>query len=316
MYDMLNNNLLFYDEYIKIFYIFHIIITTIISLISARYMQKRFFDSKKRAFIFMFLFNISLPVIGYFFSYWISYYLKNVKYEDVLDNVHVIDLDEFENYFINVERAFGESSMYELMQNDYASTSLKIKALVSMSDNISQKNINIIKYTLSSNNDEVRLFSFAIIDKIERGINGKIHQNLEKFKQESDEKRKALIAKELAALYWEMIYYELSESSLKDYYLSEVLKYIKFAALSYPYDLKLNLMLGRVYMLQKNYDRAATEFSYICEMNLEENQFVGPYLAEINFNAGNYRTAKSIISELNSLQLNSTLYPIFEQWRA
>ncbi|MDD2567922.1 MAG: hypothetical protein PHS10_08040, partial [Thiovulaceae bacterium] len=155
--------------------------------------------------------------------------MKNVRYKETLSDVHFVNLDEFSTHFIDVERAFGEGSMYELLQNDYVSTSLKIKAIVSMSDNLSQKNISIIKHTLSSNNDEVRLFSFAVIDKIERGINQKIHKNLGKFKTHVNPKKKAAIAKELASLYWEMIYYELSEDSLRDYLLEEVVKYILIA---------------------------------------------------------------------------------------
>lgn len=313
---MLNETLLETQSYVKIFYAVHILISIVISVISAKYLHKRFPSSKKRNFIFMFLFNLALPLIGYLFSIWIAYYLKHVTYEDELENTHMINLEEFEDSFINVERAFGEGSMLELMQNDYAPTSLKIKALVSMSDNISQKNISIIKHTLSSNNDEVRLFSFAIIDRIERGINSKIYKNLEKFKKEQDHIKRANIAKELAMLYWEMIYYELSEDSLQGYILNEVVKYIEIASEIDKYELKLHVILGRVYMLRKEYERAATEFSFIYEMNPYEHVYVMPFLAEINFENGSYAVVKSIISESKGLKLNSTLHSIVEQWKS
>ncbi|MBU1659405.1 hypothetical protein KKG72_10190 [bacterium] len=303
------------EEYVKIFYIFHIFISVVISLISSQYLDKRFPKSKKSNFIFMLFFNISLPVIGYLFSFWIAYYLKTVKYEEVLENIHMINLEEFESSFVKIERAFGEGSMLELMRNDYAPTSLKIKALVSMSDNISQKNIAIIKDTLSSNNDEVRLFSFAIIDKIERGINSKIYKNLEKFTVEKNSIEKAKLAKELALLYWEMIYYELSEDSLKEYLLDEVIKYIEIANQADKYELKLHVVLGRVYMMRKEYERAATEFSFLYEMNKYEYAYIMPFLAEINFNIGSYTVVKSIITESRGLKLNSTLHSIVEQWK-
>lgn len=303
---------------IEIGYLFllHIIGCAVISYVALQFLRERFPASKQSAFLFVFLFNLAIPILGYFFSLWIAYYLKNVRYKETLSDVHFVNLDEFSTHFIDVERAFGEGSMYELLQNDYVSTSLKIKAIVSMSDNLSQKNISIIKHTLSSNNDEVRLFSFAVIDKIERGINQKIHKNLGKFKTHVNPKKKAAIAKELASLYWEMIYYELSEDSLRDYLLEEVVKYVLIAKKEFPYDLKLNVMLGRVYMLLQEYEKAATEFTYIMEMNLDENAFVGPYLAEINFNAGNYKTVQSIMSHISGLHLNSTLHPIVQQWRA
>lgn len=311
------NNLLINDENI-LFYLIavHISVSIIIAMFSSIYLQERFSNSKSRNFFFMFLLNFSLPVIGYMSSIWILYYLKKITYTEDIKEIHFLDLELFEYDFIDVHREFGDSSLQEMILNKEVPTEKKIKALVSLAENISQSNIQIIKNTLSNSDDEVRLYGFAIIDKIERGINDKIYKLLEAFKLSQDQKKKASFARDLAYLYWEMIYYNLSDDSLKDYILKEVTHYIDIAKKTYHNDPKLCILLGRVYMLQKDYSNAASQFTLANELSPEEVAYVMPYLAEINFMTGHYNVVKLIMKEAQGLNLNSTLYPIVEQWRA
>ena len=262
----------------------------------------------------MLLFNLALPVFGYIFTVWLVYYLRVVKYDEVLQDASILNLEEFDSSFVKVQRVFGEGSMLELMTNEYAPSSLKLKALVSMSDDISQKNIEIIKKSLSSSDDEIRLLSFAIIDKIERGINGKIYIYLERYENEKDEYKRADYAKELAALYWEMVYYELSDDVLKEYLLEKVKFYLHIALKLYFDDVHLHISLGRVYMLEEKYELAATEFTFAIENDNENFSYIIPYLAEIQFNLGNYRIVQSLMQRAEGLDTNTTLYPIVKQW--
>jgi len=73
---------------------------------------------------------------------------------------------DFENEFPEVTRLFGEASMERLLNEDISSlSSMKMKALVSLADNASRTDVTLIKNSLSDRNDEVRLYSFAVIDK-------------------------------------------------------------------------------------------------------------------------------------------------------
>lgn len=311
------NNILSLDA-LYLFYILgiHFLISFIIAFFGLTYLQKRFPNSKKKNFSFMFLFNISLPIIGYISSIWILYYLKNVVYIEALKEINFLDLELFEYDFINVQREFGEGSIQEMILNKYIPTEKKIKALVSLADNISQNNIQIIKNTLFSSDDEVRLYGFAIIDQIEREINDKIYKTLDAFRVTKNEEKKAYFARELAYLYWEMIYYELSDDSIKDYILKEVIHYIAIAKKIYMDDPKLCVLLGRTFMLKKDYTDAASQFTLANELSTEKLAFIMPYLAEINFNTGHYNVVKSIIRESRDMNLSSKLYPIVEQWKA
>ena len=185
-------------------------------------------------FLFIFLFNLAMPIIGYFLSAWIAWYLNNIKYDKKVSNTNILNLDEFGISFLKVERIFGEGSMGDLMTSEYAPKSKKLKALSSLANNPSPANLRIIRQTLSSTDDEIRMFGYAIINKAEKLLNIKINYHLERFNEEknkenSDLKILAHAAKELAPLYWELVYTELSHESLKDNFKKDVVKYIEIA---------------------------------------------------------------------------------------
>lgn len=404
---MANSFLYSFEPYIFLLLLIHIVISFILSVVLSEYTQKRFMlntkevekkdahrleeiedkswfykllfkvslhkNNRKTTIIFIFLFNISIPVVGYFFSLWIAWYLKNVSYEKKVSNTNILNLDEFGFSFLKVERIFGESSMADLMKSEHAPRPKKLKALSALANNPSPANLKIIRQTLSSTDDEIRMFGYAIINKAEKAINIKINHYLEIFHSEDeqhDTEAKAFAANELAFLYWEMIYTELSHESLKENFLQDVIKYINLAKSFYipefsnvekkieeyqsdikkaaasaktskeiPYEqaeeylkenlkiekerlekysgicTKLYILMGRVHMNKKEYEKAKFEFTLAQQLHHEQLSFIVPYLAEIYFLTGNYAVVHSILNETKNLELNSTLYPIIRQWK-
>jgi len=364
------------ESYLWLLYILHIIISLLLAITLTKYTAKRYvkdgeeIDAKDMArlegiadksivfkllfgvslhknnritsTLFVFLFNIAMPVIGYALSLWIAWYLKNVTYEKKVTNTNILNLDEFGMSFLKVERIFGEGSMSTLLQDKYAPKSKKLKALSALAGSASPVNLRIIKQTLSSTDDEIRMFGYAIINKTEKTINGKINKFLTIFNEENEKKisdvaRRAHAAKELAFLYWEMVYTELSHESLRENFLQEVVKYLNIAKEFYINMMKkdcknlqerqnclgehneictkLYVLSGRVHMYQKKYDRAVTDFIVAQELNELNASHILPYLAEIYYLIGNYKIVNSLINKASVLGINATLYPVVEQWK-
>lgn len=399
------------EKYVIVFYIFHILFSIIIALLTARYIKERFVkksraidikDSRRleevsieslmfrlwfkvslhknnptTIFLFVVVFNLALPIIGYFFTVWIAWYLKHVSYEKKVADTGMLNLEEFGSSFLKVERIFGEGSMADLMVNDYAPKSKKLKALSSLANHSTPANLQIIRQTLSSTDDEIRMFGYAIINKAEKALNSKINYYLEIIAEEekldNDQEVIAAAAKELAPLYWEMIYTELSHESLKNSFMESVIYYLEIAKkyyiseihtiadrlTKYQYEVeearmsektvaknekilssktskileqkvedelvnqrknidictKLYILMGRVRMKQKRYDDAQTEFTIAQQIQTDRLEFILPYLAEIQFLVGNYKVVKSLMEHTEGLELNSTLFPIVEQWK-
>ncbi len=360
----------FYETHLLAIYLVHILFGLIVSLLSARSLGQRF-DAKnaktlaedetrakqvedKNAFtrflfkaslhknnrftnfLFIFLFNLPIPFIGYILTFWVVYYMNHVKYEKQEVSSSFLNLDEFETSFLKVERIFGEGSLTELINSSYAQKSKKLKALSSLAANISPTNLKIIRQTLTSSDDEIRMFGYAVINKAEKALNSKINKQLTLIKEESskthnqDKKKIAFAQKELAFLYWEMVYTELSHESLKESFLHESLKYLDASksffedhiaqieenSQDYATTSSLYLLSGRIHMLSKNYDTALEEFTLAQELLPNNNTFILPYLAEVYFITGKYTIVKTLLNGAKDLDLNATLHPIIEQWRA
>ena len=309
---------------------------------------------------FMFLFNLSIPFLGYFFTVWVTWYLVNVKYKKKQVTTSFLNLDEFSMSFLKVQRSFGEGSMNDLMLSEYAPKSKKLKALSFLAANISPASLKIIRQTLSSTDDEVRMFGYAIINKAEKSLNQKINFHLDILHREAakgmnqDAEVVGNSNKELAFLYWEMIYTELSNESLKMGFLYAVMQYIETAKeyylpkierlalehealrknyiqaqdgtdvlalkeeelqATYKICSNLYMLMGRVYMKTKNYKEAKKEFTIAQELVEGEDTFIIPYLAEVYYDTGRYSIAKSVLESAKGLELNATLYPIVDQWK-
>ncbi|MBL0707606.1 MAG: hypothetical protein JJW00_00985, partial [Sulfurimonas sp.] len=301
------------------------------------------------SFLFIFLLNLSMPIVGYIATVWLVWYLVNVKYSKKVIQANVLNLEEFQTSFLKIQRIFGEGSLSELMENPFASKEKKLKALSSLATDISPVNLKIVKQTLTSTDDEIRMFGYAIINKAEKNLNDKINRNIEILNTQnrsSKNKDKELIAqtsKGLAYLYWELIYTELAHESLKNNFLERSLYYINSAKeyyldrvvffnsnlgkLSHKENKKklnelnkicadLYLLLGRISMYKEDYVKAKTEFTVAQELNPYSDNFVLPYLAEVYFLTGNYAITKTLLSRTKDLEMNSTLYPIIQQWKA
>ncbi len=387
------NPFIFYENHLHIILLIHLLLSILFSLFISFYALKRFKKSTKKIdlqdkkrvksiedkswifktlykaslhknnqiaiFLFSFLFNISLPFLGYFFTLWIFWYMVNVKYEEKIIDTNILDLDEFQESFLEVERLFGEGSMINIMNNDYIPKSKKLKALSSLAAANSPISLNVVKQTLSSRDDEIRMFGYAIINKAETAINSSINKNLAIISKEitkddaKDEERIAHSAKELAYLYWEMVYAELAHDSLKVNFLNSVIAYLEIAKEYYipqldviiknikkcesedkelthlqqlrkerkkleeTYTICASLfsLMGRVYMHRGEYEKAKAELTVAKELLSERSTFLVPYLAELYFITKKYHIVHSLLEQAQGLEYNAKLYPVVSQWR-
>jgi len=391
---MISSPFHYYENHVHILLLLHLLISLVVSLAISFYALKRFKKSTKEIdaldahrlksiedkswffkflyraslhknnqvaiFLFSFLFNISVPFLGSFFALWIFWYMVNVKYEEKIIDTNILDLDEFQESFLEVERLFGEGSLLNIMNNEYIPRSKKLKALSTLANSHSPVNLKVVKQTLSSKDDEIRMFGYAIINKAETAINSKINKNLAVISQEvaqgdaKNEERIAYAAKELAYLYWEMVYAELAHESLKVNFLNSVITYLEIAKdyylphldaiiekiqqyehqdkeltqlkefrkerekLEETYTICASLfsLMGRVYMHRGEYEAAKAELTVAKELLSERSTFLLPYLAELYFITKSYHIVQTLITKAKGLKYNAKLYPVVLQWRS
>ncbi len=296
-----------------LFYLLHGLISSVLAFFTTILLSRRYKDSKKMIFLLTLFFNITVPLLGYLFTLWMVYYLLRVKYAKVLKHTKTLNMQELDHEFPNVKRLFGEGSMMELMSNSEAPRALRMRALSVVSQDMSRKNIALIKHSLADKDDEIRLYSFSLIDNLEQDINTKIHQASLRFTQTQDSDEKSSAAKELAHLYWDMVYFDLSDEVLKSYLVNESLRYATFVFDNNMGDTSMNVLLGKLYLEKKEYETATTQFILAIESGVN-HEYIVPYLTELYFERGNFRSVGSMLNTVKSLKMNTTMYPIIAQW--
>ena len=288
-------------------------------------------NNVKSSFNYFFIFNFSMPLLGYIASLWFAWQLVHVKYEKKMVKSNILNLDEFGVSFLEVQRIFGEGSFNNLIKNKFAPTQKKIYALSILASNLTPVNLHIIKQTLSSPEDEVRMFGYAIINKAEQRLAKNINIQLERLQEAKTDVETASAAYELSFLYWEMLYSELSDDVLSEEFMRKTKQYIEIAIPLFTKYLKeteghdeqnvlfklskLHQLYGRYYLRLKKYELAIAEFTIAQQLNKENATFVLPYTAEAYFYLGKYDIVHSILNQLSLLEINPTIHPIIEQWK-
>jgi len=287
------------------------IVFALIVSVFATYLLKKHYGSRwLYVFLFFFLLNIAIPLLALPITAWIVFYLLYVKPKPYLAETEIIDSKQLKEHFPVIRRIFGEGSMIETLKNPNLPTELKIKALSTLADSATRESFQIIKVALADRDDQVRLLSFSVIDKMEKQLTHRLHQALNDY-----EKNKApLAAKTIAQLYWELIYYELSSEDLRNYILEAVFKYSSIALSDLPHDPSLHQLLGKAALLKQKYDLAADHFLKAIEFGATRD-FIIPYLAEIYFHKGDFPEVKRLIAQAGEIDFNNRLYPIAAMWR-
>ena len=307
------------------------------------------------AFLTLFLLAFSMPVVGYASAIWIAYYLRSVVYKKEEFSTHTLNLDEFDEIFAHTKRIFGESALLEMMNNPYIPKSKKLQALVELSQNLDPVNIKVVQETLKSEDDEVRMFGYAILNKTELSINRRINEALEELQKEDTTKEKeAYLKKRLAALYWDLVYYGFAQDVLEGEFLEMIYRYDDEAEVFFhskimelkdrlvhlldnqEEDLKgyllgelrklyeeyieIKVLKGKIKMRQNEHTQAIEEFTIalsIAEDELDTDlSYIYPYIAEIYYNEGRYRITREVMHQARNLEYNTKLYPLVLQWRA
>jgi len=296
------------------FYFIIMAIAFLFSLLSAFILKRRFKNHLFILFLFFMMMNISLPLAGLLINVWIVYYLMAVKYKKPLDETKRIDMLEYYSQFPKINRIFGESSMEQMLGDEINTTSQKMKALVALSEDTRKNEIILIRNTLSDSNDEIRLFSFALIDRLERGVNAKIHQALEQYAKADNREIRARIAGELAHSYWELLYYELVDEDLKFFIAKEIKKYAKEKLSFEPDDYQINVLLGKCSLVLQEFSESKYYLEKVLTEQPKKSEYLVPYLGEIYFAERNYGKVKKLMMQASSLRINMMLNPVVELW--
>ncbi len=293
-------------------YIFiHIVLSLLVTLFCLLLFRDRFKKDGYTPILYIALFNLLLPVLAYILTLSIATIFFNLKDRVYLKGVKRFNKREFLNSkFSSVNRLFGEGSGFRVSA---MSSHEKMKSLVFMAENLDKRGFKIIKTLLGDSDNEVRLFSFSLLNNAQREINENISRLTHLLNSTKDLGKKSEISVELVQLYWDIIHYGFSSKESEGLTISKIEHYASLALKSNSNREDLYTILAKLYFYQKDYDRAL-EFFYLAISSGALESGLLFYLAEIAYERGDYSEVTRLLSRVEEIETSISTAPIYRQW--
>lgn len=292
------------------FYLFlHLIASILLSIGLSPLFSFKKIQNKKHIIIASTLLIFLTSIIGIIFALFLFIYLLKRSKFNVDMYLENIELDDTE-LLSKKKRKYGEGTISSF--NNKLPDNTKYEILNLVSNLRFPKMGSIIKKSLEDENDEIRLYAFNILSKEENHINSEINKKLEQVESITDNESKGVLLKEIGILYWELIFLNIVDDELNNYYLNLAKKYLN-EALNYKNDdYEIYLYLGKIALREKESEKAEDFFKKVVNFNKKEK--VIPYLAELHYGKKEFFKTKELLNSLKKVEIHPNFYPIYLAW--
>jgi predicted Zn-dependent protease len=203
--------------------------------------------------------------------------------------------------------------------NESVPLTKRLQAFSAITAQISPFSISIIKQTLTSNNDEIRLYAYSILNNLETKISDTLSKALITFENSKKDEEKYNAAKEIAFLYWEQLYINLADQALEEVFIKNIKRYSTLA-IEYFEKVKneevlfsLLILQGKLLLKEGNYKSALEVFRKAEKLN-ESSISLVPYMAEVYYQFKDFDKVRELLNKNKEFMFNQKLYPIIYQW--
>lgn len=159
---------------------------------------------------------------------------------------------------------------------------LRMKALLTLQEVPGRHASEILRDVMADPADDLRLLAFGMLDGKEKLLNERIQVASEALKAAHDPQAEYAASKQLAELYWELVYQGLVKGDMRAYALEQVKKHIDKALAHDEADAGLWVIAGRMRMIEHKYDDAQRAFETAVAKRFPLVR-VESYLAELAF---------------------------------
>lgn len=207
----------------------------------------------------------------------------------------------------------GEGGAWSRLRSESLPRPMRLKALLAAGSSSSRNASRLLHFATSDNDDEIRLLAFNLADQREKVISKTISQSLAELKNASGRDERLLHCRKLAFSYWELIFNDLAQKDLAEFYVLQSISYATQALDMYANDPNLLILLGRLYLWRGDLEAAEKAINDAMDHGAHRDRVV-PYLAELAFLRRDFITMKSCF-ELNPLLRHKPgIGPVAQFW--
>jgi len=201
------------------------------------------------------------------------------------------------------------------LANSSAPTETRLRALLAVQSLPARVANPLVREMLSDPSDDLRLVAYGILDAREKSINARIHAAAKRLGDMPPARERAVLERQLADLYWELIYQGLVFGDLRDHAVAQARRHLDQALSLDPEDGALWALAGRLAALEGGFEEARRAFGRAREFGLPESRVL-PYLAEVAFRRRAFGEVRELAARLGAAPQPQRIAQVVQYWAA
>jgi hypothetical protein len=254
-----------------------------------------------------------IPILGSIFIILVFYLLKKFTKDFLPIEINAYPQIEYARKNpVNI-KAYGNSWADVRLHSSQYSPEERNQALYSVSKGLPRDTNLIYSSLVSDNLEELRICAFSMLENQQDYLQKKINQLLKRNEEVLEPQKKAFIAKQLALLYWELVYRNLADHEFRSILLEQSYFYANLALEELTTDATLIILLSRICMESNKIEEGVTDLSVAAKMNAPSSKII-PYLAELAYKKKNFSSVRDYLCSDSSFRYVLRINKIVEFW--
>lgn len=267
------------------------------------------------AFALLFSISFFIPVIGVFGLLGTVLVGRTVPARTRLVSFDMHQAPTYDPRSGEITQVRSRGGMRVQLGNRAAPTETRLKALLAVQSLPARVANPMVREMLSDPSDDLRLVAYGILDSREKTINARIHAVNLRLAEEPDARTRGQLERQLAELYWELVYQGLVQGDLREHALAQVRAHLGAALELLPEDAALWSLRGRLAAQVGDYAEASQDFERARALGLPEGRVL-PYLAEIAFRQHRYDEVERYARLLAASPQSARTAQVIRYWGA
>lgn len=291
----------------------HVALSGFAGLVGMIVLQANYPTQSRSVFIFFFLFAFCIPVLGSLgvlclvgcFRYW-GTSTASVAIGTVMDS-------GFRRGGRAHDPQYDSGDIHSILSTASISDMQRMQALFKLQSLQSRQTTQTFRSLLTDKSEDLRLVAFGLLDKTEKTIFSRIHQELTLLNKVVDDEHKIEHWRQLAYTYWELVYQQAAVSDVLIFAMDQVRVYVTEVLIQEERDGGMWGLLGQVNFQAQDYDVARYCFSQALTCGLPESRIL-PYMSEVLFHQRDFSNLQILLSIQTDLVELAVFQPLLEYW--
>lgn len=277
------------------------------------FMPKKF--RQPRWPMLLLLFNVAffMPVLGglgIFAAVWIAGYRRREKISHPFAK---LVLPEFVLSLREPEMKFSQGEIKSRLAHASIPTARRLQSLLALQGIPARVSSPLLQGMLGDAADDIRLVAYGLLDSREKKITAQIHRELINLRAAQSKDMQLMGHKQLAELYWELVYAGLAQGDLRIHSLHQAMTHADAALQIAQRDTGMLFLKGRILHELKRQEEAQQMLGLAMEYGLPEFRAL-PYVVEIAFDRGDFSAVQRKLSRISASQITPMMKNSINFW--